>query len=816
MGAVRRLQILLPLTLTFLACGGGEEDASSGGAGGSGSSGAAGSGPTCEAPAPPAQALVKVGEQPDGSRVLPGGRVLSPVGKRIETGGFPSEIVPHPTAGVAYVNNTGFVTRRIEVLDPATGTIMQKLTRPESFYGMALSPDAKVLYASGGTTGQIDVFDVGADGKLAAKQQHALKGYPAGLVVTDDKLYVAQFLEKTVSELDRATGKVLRTFTLPEDSPFAMALVPQKNELWISCFRRKGIHVVDLGSGNVTSTLNLGKNPETLVASKDGTRVFAALPDVDFVASIDTATKKATVSKRVGEEGLVGADGEPLPASSPAGIYLDEAENRLYVARAGDDAVSVLDATTLASKGSFPVDWYPLWVTRMPGGPLLVANAKGTGTRPYLDEKMDPREMNGTVTVVDPATLDLEQTKKTVEKNLRRPSEVYPFSCEGSFPIPRKSGDKSPIEHVVVVLKENKTYDSVLGDLDKGDRDPSLVLFGEKYTPNLHALARQFAHHDNFYDDSETSVQGHLWMSSSFVNQYIERTWPEDYRGHGNFGNDAGYAEGRPSFGSFFTHLLDHQKSFLNFGEIVGFLDRPEIASHTDVPYGFFDTKKKDVDRVKRFFQYFTEVADKDELPAYTFVLLPRDHTAGTTPGQDTPETMIADNDLALGQLVEGLSKRREWPKTAVFVVEDDPQQGLDHVDYHRSFCLVISPWAKHGGYISSVHTSYPSIFRTIELILDVPPMNRYDAMATPMWDVFTSTQDLAGYTAKEKQIPDMVNPQDAVGADISLQMDFSGPDKNPLLGDLLLWHMKGKKSERLERVTQGKAKVVVEDDDDD
>lgn len=785
---------LVGLSLSFLVaagCGGGELDA-----------GAQATTTTplvdCVAPAPPPEAKRKAGMGPDGVFLLPGGRALTPAGKQIVTRGFPQLATAHPSLPLAYLTNTGFVKRSLQVLDVREGTVVQEVVRDDAFVGHVLAPDAKRLYASGGSNGLVEVYDVASDGKLAAKAQIKVGEYPAGLAISPDgkRLWVAQFMGKFgVAEIDTDTLKVTRVIPLAAGG-YMVAFVPGREELYVSAFRRDKIYVVDLASGTVATSLVLGKNPEALVASPDGKRVYAALPDVDTVFAVDTATRATVASRLVGEASLASEEGTPLPASSPTGLSLDAASGRLYLARAGDNAATVLDAKDLAILGSIPTGWYPTSVTVADGGAtLVVANGKGTGAGPYLDEALDPRDMVGTVSLVPLAGLDLAASSAQVEKNVRRPSTVYPFSCDGRFPVPTKPGGPTPIEHVVLVVKENKTYDSVLGDLGVGDGDPKLVMFGEKITPNLHALARRFAHHDNFYDDSETSTQGHLWLTSSFVNHYIERTWPEDYRGHGDLGKDPGLTEGQPTFGTLFTHLLKHKKSFTNHGEVVGSLGAyggENVLDHTDLRYPglFWTMDKSDEERARYLVDKYVDSAT-EELPAFTFLILPRDHTSGTSPNVLTPEAYISDNDYGLGLLIEGLSRSKYWPKTAVFIVEDDTQQGLDHVDYHRSFCVVASPWVKPG-FISQTHTSYPSIFRTIELILGVPPINRYDAMATPMFDIFTMTPDFSPYTALPRTVPDMKNPKNALGAEWSSRMDFSGPDRAPMLGDLLWWHRFG------------------------
>ena len=519
------------------------------------------------------------------------------------------------------------------------------------------------------------------------------------------------------------------------------------------------------------------------------------------MVSIDTNTRKVDGSVFVGEPDIAGEDNTPLPASSPSGLTLDAKPGRLYVTRAADNAVAVLDASTLKTLGAIPVGWYPTDVA-LSGGKLVVTNAKGIGTGPLLHyggngDESGKTAMQGTLSLVDLSAIDLPKLTAQVEANVRRPSTVYPFDCtDGEFPVPTVAGGRTPIQHVVLIVRENKTYDTVLGDLGTGNGDPKLAMFGKKITPNLHKLAAMFTSHDNFYDDSECSVQGHLWLTASFVNDYMERTWIENYRGHGGDfpDKDAGLERGAARL----RHVLHppHQaRCELHGFRRGGGQHRPVRGQDGAQPRRYRISPASSSTRASRTRTRRRHVAerliDNDEFPAFSYVLLPNDHTNGTSPTALTPQAMINDNDYATGLLVDRISHSKYWKSTAIFLVEDDPQMGADHVDYHRSILIVISPWAKHH-YTSSVHLSYPSLFRSFELILGLPPMNREDALATPVYDAFTMKPDYTPYDALPRSVPDTKNGSGAAGAAWSQQMDFRGPDRNPDLPAILWWAMKG------------------------
>jgi YVTN family beta-propeller protein len=748
---------------------------------------------------PTAAALVRAGTS-NGVTIMPGGRQLTPAGVEAPLGGFPVDVRVHPALPVAYVMNTGYAHRAVQVVDTTTGKVLQDIPRPETFYGMALSADAQRLYTAGGFADTVDVWNVGSDGTLTAATQIAIpmassgNPYPAGIALSSDgtKLWVGEFLGQQIDEVDLATSTITTSIALMTRA-YSLLDVPSSNQLWASGFGDDKLTVIDLATHQILDTIAVGKNPNGLALSKDGSRVFVSVSDGDSVIAVDVGARSVVARQAVGDPGISDASGAPLPASSPAGLALDPSGQRLYVARAADNAVSILDAATLAPQAAIPVGWYPTSVA-LAGTKLVVLNGKGYGTGPFprygpgLDS--GKARMNGSVSLVDLGSADLPSLTKQVVDDVARPSRLYPFDCP-DFPVPTKAGNKSPIQHIVLIVRENKTYDTLLGDLgdNSADGDPSLVLYGENITPNLHALARQFAHHDNFYNDSETSTQGHLWLTSSFVNDYMERTWLEDYRNHPGFSSDPALSRGEPQFGTFFTHLIAHNVDFTDYGEITGALG-PGVAAHVDVsfPGVYSNLNVKDQDKAT---YVATQLVDKELMKPFVYVLLPDDHTNGTGPNSLTPEAMINDNDYATGLLVDRISHSKWWDSTAIFLVEDDPQIGADHVEYHRSICVVMSPWVKHG-YVSHVNTSFPSLFRTFELILGLPPMNRYDALAPALFDVFTKKPDSSTFTALSRTVPDTNNPPGAAGASYSALMDFRGLDRNPDLGAVLWWERKG------------------------
>jgi len=761
----------------------------------------------CTAPEPGAETTLRVGESPD-MVLLPNGRRVTPTGTQVDLGGLPSDVVVGPDGRFAYITNDERRHRSVQVVDLSDGSQVQDLSRTDAWIGLALSPDGSRLYASQGGAGGIDVYDVDAEtGQLSLSATITTDDYPAGLALSPDgqTLYAALYQDLSVAVIDTASLSLTGTLAVDEP-PTDLVLLPDRQELYVSGLSDQALTIIDLAAGAQVASIPLqgdlagqaGRSdapagPTGLVASPDGRTVYAALSNGDAVVAVDTATRQEQGRAQLSLD-LTDTDGTPLGATGPTDLALDPDRGQLYVARAFDDAVTVLDADSLADLGSFPTGWYPAALALSPdGGQLLVAQARGTGSGPHLDDTGTSELIHGSLALVRPDELDLAATTVQVQDDLLRPQTLLPFDCATWFPVPTTSGGETPITHVVLIVKENKTFDSELGDLEGAEAQADMTLFGEEITPNLHALARTYSLGDNFYTDSETSTQGHLWLTSLIVTDFMEKSWIEDYHGSSGFGTDPVTRAALPPWGTFFRDLLEQGVDFTIYGEITGTLDKlgsETVFSHVDTafPGVFFNLDISDEDKAN---YVADQLLDEGHFPPFTYLLLPRDHTYGYGSGHPTPEAMINDNDVGMGVLIDRLSHSPEWEHTVVFVVEDDPQQGADHIDSHRSFLLVASPWARRG-HVSHVLASFPSMFATIEHILGVPPMNRYDATATPLYDMFTAEEDLTPYESVARTVQDAQNPPDGPGAALSATMDFSGPDKNPMLGELLWWQRKG------------------------
>ena len=743
--------------------------------------------PLCHVDDVPEAATLRYGWQDDGTFVGMGGRRVIPAGPTVALPDMPVDVAVHPAGSTAYLALISRGDSSMAVLDLDTLEVVQVLEMDNTHPGLEVAPAGDRLYAAGGREGTVEVIDIEADGTLGARQSVSLEGTPSGLALTEDgqTLWVGSYYESWLYGIDTATLEVVHTLDI-DSGAWDLAIVPGRDELYVSDLSGDGITVVDVSAGEVTATLTADMSPAGLAVTADGGRVFAAVSNGDAVIAIDTATRTIEAEIVVTEGDLLDEDGAPLLNSNVNALWLDEGGGRLYAARGIDNAVSVIDADTLDVLGAFPVATYPFDLEMTPDGALVVAEYKGGG----IDL--------GSVTVVDIGALDLEMTTAEVSRLFTTPRDQFPFECDGFFPIPRESGQQTPIEHVVLVVKENKTFDCLFGDMGDElgvDADPEYQRWPAELTPNQRALMREFNVADNFHVNARESDSGHLYLTSAHMTHFVEWMFVETARNGGSLTwpmESASY----PTVGNFFTHLLDHDRTLQIYGEIVGMFeiaaDGTQVMEFSDLDYPggpFYSYGATDEERGA----YVGERIADDGLADFTFVLFPNDHTAGTTTGLPTPESMVADNDRGVGVLVEALSQTELWASTVVFVLQDDPQGCDDHVNDSRSPLFVIGPYAKRGGYVSPTNSDYPSVFATIERILDVPPMGRADAAAAPLWDLFQPEPDLTPFEAQDR-VPPEINGADAFGASICARMDFSGPDRSPELTPLLdaymLWKM--------------------------
>ena len=529
--------------------------------------------------------------------------------------------------------------------------------------------------------------------------------------------------------------------------------------LYVSLWGGNAIAVIDPESLSILNTIPVGSNPNDLVLTLDGKYLFTSCANDNSVHIIDTESSKVI-------EKLHTACFPDAPAgSTPNALAISEDTKRLYVANADNNSLAVFDISDVGesrSLGFLPTGWYPTSV-KVVNNKIWVTNGKGSssfanprGPNPYI-RRTDTTQyignmFKGSLTMIEePDESALKVYTEAVYKNTPYSKELeMQYVGEEGNPIPQKVGDPSPIKYVFYIIKENRTYDQVLGDMSEGNGDPSLCLFPEVVTPNQHKLARDFVLLDNFYVNAEVSADGHNWSMAAYANDFVEKTWPTRYGGRGGLNDTKGSRTiAFPSDGFLWDYCKRAGVSYRSYGEFTanGKTDLESLKDHFDADYTTYDLTVSDMYRLEKWQEDFDSLLAIDAVPQFSSIRLPNDHTAGARVGMPTPRAMVAENDLALGKMIEHISNSRIWGESAVFVLEDDAQNGPDHVDAHRSTAFIASPYAKRFTKVSTMYST-TSMLRTIELILGLPPMSQYDAASTPMWECFTANPDLSPFVS--------------------------------------------------------------------
>ncbi|MEW6161523.1 MAG: beta-propeller fold lactonase family protein, partial [Verrucomicrobiota bacterium] len=569
--------------------------------------------------------------------------------------------------------------------------------------------------------------------------------------------------------------------------PYACRLDEKRKRLYVSLWAQATVAVIDLKTRRVEAHWPTEEHPNEMLLSRNGRWLFVANANRNTVTILDTDRGAAV------ETLTASMQPHSPPGSTPNSLALSPDEKLLFVANACNNNLAVFDVSEIGrsrSLGFIPTGWYPTSVRVTPDGKhLLVANGKGLISRPNRHGPQPGREppatvrehiaglMRGTVSIVEipgREKFETELKKWTAQTYQTLPATALSTSptnaatqtvLDPNHPIPRRQGDPSPIKYVLYLIKENRTYDQVLGDMPEGNGDPSLCLFPERVTPNHHQLARDFVLLDNFYVESEVSADGHEWTMGAYATDFVEKSWPLSY-GHNKSGKYPYPSEGRfkisvPSGGYLWDKAREAGVSYRSYGEFINAaknLNEPAttrvaaLQGHFDEWYRPWDMDYPDVKRTERFLSELKRFEREGDMPRLQILRLGNDHTFGTTAGKPTPTAMVADNDLAFGRLVEGLSASKFWPSLALFVVEDDAQNGPDHVDAHRTIAYAISPYVKRGSVDSTMYST-ASMLRTIELILGLNPMSQFDAAARPMYHSFQSTPDLRPYRSREANV---------------------------------------------------------------
>ncbi len=810
------------------------------------------------AAAPPAT-LELPGPKADGSVLLPNQWSLRPAGRQVELGDFPVNIAVHPGGRFAAVLHSGYGKHEILVVDLKTGKVVSRAPLHESFYGLQFSADGRHLYCSGGGDEVIHLFDF-RHGQLVPEPDIRLRdvserGIPCGLAISKDEreLFVANVWGQTVSEVNlsapanpaeifftadaaiaapvfknrghvdpylaavRKRAEVAQDPTKPDAPfPYACVLDEQHHRLYVSLWARSCVAVVDLPSRQIVARWPTGEHPNEMLLTKSARYLFVANANLNTVTVLDTSTGKTVETLNAA------LSPDALPGSTPNSLALSPDGTKLFVANACNNNVAVFDVSVVGKSralGFIPVGWYPTSVRVTPNGrELLVANGKGlvplpdpNGPEPgkphYRGSQYIAGMFHGALSIID-----LPKGKKfarqlaawTAQAYLCTPQHsVAPVTPSPDNPVPARPGLPSPIKYCIYIIKENRTYDQVLGDMKEGNGDPDICLFPQNVTPNEHKIARDFVLLDNFYVDAEVSADGHEWSMGAYASDFVEKNWRMSY-GHNQMGKypypaEGGFPVAFPANGYIWDRAREAGLSYRSYGEFVqngktpadpGYTRVAALQGHFDPAYRGFDTGYPDVKRAERFIYDLKQYEAQGEMPRLQIVRLPNDHTSGTVNGALTPTALVADNDQGVGMLVAAVSHSKFWPQTAIFILEDDAQDGPDHVDAHRSPAYIVSPYTRRG-VVDSTMYSTSSMLRTMELILGLQPMSQFDAAATPMFNAFQAAPDLRPYDLVPPQV-DLHERNTAAswGSAASDKMDFSkedATDEQQL--NQIIWH---------------------------
>lgn len=709
--------------------------------------------------------------------ILPNGWTLSPVGRNFPLGDLPLNMVLSKSNQLMAVTNNGQGTQSIQLINPTTEKILDTKIIERGWYGLAFSADEKKLYASGGHNNRIEVFSIqnnqlNLTDSIVLGKKWPNKISPAGIAIDDAQqlLYVVTREDNQLYIIDLKNKQIIQKQALGGEA-YTCVLSPDKKQLYISCWGCDKLIQYNTVQRKIVAEIPVGDNPNELVLNKKGTVLFVANANDNSVSVINT------VEQKVVEVLNVALYPDAPNGSTTNGLALTPDEKTLFVANADNNYLAVFDVSKpiqSKSKGFIPVGWYPTNV-KVVNNKIFVTNGKGLsskanvyGPNPFANKQIvlhhegDPNKPKGveyigglfmgTMSIINmPTPKQMSVYSQVVYQNTPY-NKVKESIVQGEIgnPIPRKVGDKSPIKYVFYVVKENRTYDQVLGDVKEGNGDPRLTLFGENITPNQHALAKNFVLLDNFYVDGEVSMDGHNWTMGAYATDFLEKSWVSSYGGKGGSYDGEGNRKVANNKGGFFW---DHAKkagvSFRSYGEFVD-----NYKANIPVLEGnfckYFTGYNNAVMDTTRFFQWkkdFDSLLAVNAVPQFNSVRFSNDHTEGLKLGRPTPYAHVADNDYAVGLFVEYLSKSPIWKETAIFIVEDDAQNGADHVDAHRSIAFLAGGFVKRG-YVDHTMYSTSSALRTMELILGMPPMSQYDAAATPMWRSFSAKANTSPFTA--------------------------------------------------------------------
>ena len=766
-------------------------------------------------PAPPE----RVGPVANGGYLLNSGWVVRPVGKQIPLETLPLSTALSPDKKYLLVLHCGYRPPSISVLDATSGDVLSTTRVPDAWLGLTFSPKGDRVYVGGAARGSVFEFTF-ADGKLApartfevVKERRTPRDF-VGDVTFDPEghlLYAADLSHDAIAVINPQSGMVTGMFKTGR-RPYRILFHPDGKSFFVTHWADGTLGHYDAINGTQLTRIAIGAHPTDMVwragASQPGAegeaswaaRIFVAASNTNNVYTVAVSDVKDL--KVVESINLAMTPRQPL-GMTPSGLALSPDGSRLYVACSDANAAAVVDTSGQRSDvlGFIPTGWYPTAARVLPSGALVVLN--GRGLRSYANPKALPPTQHGEaihVGIPGDQYVGFMQTGTAswIEPFPRNQLQAWTKAVFDNSPYHDEQLDQTsplpPIQHVIYIVKENRTFDQVLGDMKQGNGDASLTLFGENVTPNLHKIASEFVLLDNFYVNADVSADGHNWSTAAISPDYVVKLWPNNYNRRGKeYDFEEQDPASLPPAGYIWTNASQKGVSIRNFGymvnnekgltpgpgdKITGVRD-PVLAKVTNASYPGFDLDYPDVERAKTFIAELGEYEKTGNMPGLIVMRLGNDHTNGATAGKIAPLAAAADNDYAVGMIAEAVSKSKFWTSTAIFILEDDAQNGPDHVDSHRSPAYVISAYVKRHSVDSSMYNT-TSMLRTMEFMLGLNPMTHFDAAARPMTSVFQSTADPASYTAEKPRISlTDRNPSNTPAAAAAREMAFDEADEN-------------------------------------
>jgi len=776
----------------------------------------------------------RVGPLPDGGFLLNSGWAIRPAGQQVGVGTFPMSSALSKNGKFLLVMNAGYDPPTISVIDTTSKKELSRTRVADAWLGLRVDPRSDSFYVGGGTSGKVFEFALDpATGGVTSKREmpavadlsnkgNALIG-DVELSRDGKYLYAGDLYGDAVAVLDVREGKYLGSWKTGR-RPYRIMVGPNGKDLLVTAWGDGAICVHDISNGGITAKIRVGPHPTDMLwinkppPTEEGKSTYTGRVFVTAANTNNTYSFGVTADGQLTALETLNISTSPMHplGMTPSALATDESNTKLFVVCSDANAIAQVDISSPLSRveGFIPTGWYPTAISALPGGELAILNGKGLGSHPNPGgpnptrsaaqlhaEGASPVQYVGHIQTGTTQFMPVPDAEKlaaftqTVIANSPYKDELLerPASGEQASYFAKTDGHPSPIQHVIYIIKENRTYDQVLGDMTPGNGDKSLVLFGEEVTPNLHQLARDYILYDNFYENADVSADGHNWASAAIAPDYTVKIWPSEY-GHRShiYDFEGGEPANTPPAGYIWNNALQAGITLRDYGQWcvniplkdvtgakqIGSVKDPSLAPHVDMNYRNFDLEYSDVDRAKEFIREWKEFDSAGTTPQMSIVRMGNDHTQGTKAGALTPLSYNADNDYAVGMFVDAVSHSKAWSSTAIFVIEDDAQNGPDHVDSHRAPVWVISPYTRRA-MVDSTMYNQTSVLRTMELVLGLRPMTHFDAAARPMFGSFSQQPDARPYTVlpPKTSLTDR-NPGHSTGSAESARMDFSEADR--------------------------------------